>query len=234
MYLLVFVNVNKGYFMREWFLSTELVGLDGMPNSPTGVSQKAKRNNWLSRKAAGNGRALEYHISNFHDEVLNALNEKFGTLGESNVSSIHRATTNSDSVSIPEFNVNAAAGAGKLVSGEHQTGTFTVSAHLIRDLGLQPEHTAIVFCSGSSMMPTMNDNDRILVDTRELAEPVKDGVYVIRVDDMVYVKRLKWNILAQGYEIISDNPDYDSFSMFGEDLNRLKIIGRAAMVMRSL
>ncbi|MCG9787571.1 peptidase [Vibrio mediterranei] len=220
--------------MREWFLSSELLGLEGMPNSLTGIGQKARRNKWLTRKAPGNGRALEYHISNFHEVVVKALNEKYGTLGESNVSAIHTTAPNNDSVSIPEFNVNAAAGAGKLVSGEHQTGTFTVSAHLIRDLGLQPEHTAVVFCSGSSMLPTMNDNDRILVDTRELTEPVKDGVYVIRVDDMVYVKRLKWNILQQGYEIISDNPDYDSFSMFGEDLNRLKIIGRAAMVMRSL
>jgi len=57
--------------MRECFLSTiELVGLRGMPHSVIDVSEKARRNNWVSRKAAGNGRSYEYHVSNFHDEVL--------------------------------------------------------------------------------------------------------------------------------------------------------------------
>ncbi|MFA0500294.1 S24 family peptidase, partial [Vibrio sp. 10N.222.46.A1] len=36
-----------GGFMKEWFLSTELMGLDGMANSSSGVAQKARRNNWL-------------------------------------------------------------------------------------------------------------------------------------------------------------------------------------------
>ncbi|MFA0084451.1 helix-turn-helix transcriptional regulator [Vibrio sp. 10N.261.51.F12] len=220
--------------MKEWYLSSELLGLEGMPNSLTGIGQKARRNKWLSRKASGNGRAMEYHLSSFHEDVVLELKAKYGAMSEHNSAEIFQIEENFDSVHIPEFDVAAAAGAGKLISGEHQIGRFTVSSHLIRDLGLQPEHTAVVFCSGSSMLPTISDNDRILVDTRELTEPVKDGIYIIRVDEMVYVKRLKWNILKQGYEIISDNPDYETFSMFGEDLNRLKIIGRAALVMRTL
>ncbi|MCL9782101.1 peptidase [Vibrio sp. S4M6] len=220
--------------MREWFLSSELIGLKGMPNSLTGIGQKARRNNWLSRKASGNGRAMEYHVSNFHEDVVKELEAKYGKVSGANGSSIYAVNEVCESVHVPEFDVKAAAGAGILVSGEHQIGKFSVSAQLIKDLDLHPDHTAVIFCAGSSMLPTISDNDRILVDTRELTEPVKDGVYVIRIDDMVYVKRLKWNILQQGYEIVSDNPEFDSFSMFGEDLNRLKIIGRAAMVMRSL
>ena len=115
-------------------------------------------------------------------------------------------------VSIPEFDVQAAAGAGLLVNSEFKIAEFSISKALLRDLGLCEEHTAIVFCSGDSMHPTMNDGDRIVADTHELTEPVKDEVYVIRIDESVYVKRFKWNILEKSYSVISDNPDHDSFT----------------------
>ncbi|EPZ8236018.1 helix-turn-helix domain-containing protein [Vibrio fluvialis] len=65
--------------MREWFLSTELVGLRGMANSSSGVAQKARRNNWLSRSSKAGNRTLEYHISNFHPDVKKQLIEKYVT-----------------------------------------------------------------------------------------------------------------------------------------------------------
>ncbi|MFA0386607.1 MULTISPECIES: DNA-binding protein, partial [Vibrio] len=65
--------------MKEWFLSTELMGLDGMANSSSGVAQKARRNNWLSRGSKEGTRALEYHISNFHPDVKKQLIEKYVT-----------------------------------------------------------------------------------------------------------------------------------------------------------
>ena len=60
--------------MKEWFLSTELIGLDTMPGTIAGISQKAKRENWKSRKAKGGGRSLEYHICNFNDDIIQQLN----------------------------------------------------------------------------------------------------------------------------------------------------------------
>ncbi|PJC85691.1 peptidase [Vibrio sp. HA2012] len=257
--------------MKEWFKGVELSEIENMPNSRQAIAVKAKRSNWLKRKSSGQGGALEYHISNLHEDVQKALIEIYGTEYEKenklktisrlkdsgneyrsfeytkpslfdsfpeklkSNASIHDVKSVSEgTINIPEFNVQAAAGAGCLTNTEFQTGVFTVSIELVKSLGLIPSYTAIVFCSGESMVPTMNDGDRIIVDTRELTEPVKDGVYVIRIDEMVYVKRLKWNILEQSYSIISDNPDYDSFEVKGDDLKRLKIIGRAAMVMRSL
>ena len=55
--------------MREWFLSTELMDMDEMPGSTAGISQRARRENWKSRKAKGGGRSLEYHLSNFPIDV---------------------------------------------------------------------------------------------------------------------------------------------------------------------
>ncbi len=65
--------------MKEYFLSTELVGLEGMPNSASGVAQKGRRNNWLSRSAAGSKKVLEYHISNFHPDIKRQLIKKYVT-----------------------------------------------------------------------------------------------------------------------------------------------------------
>ena len=67
----------ESVYMKEWYLSSELVGLEGMANSATGVSQKAKRNKWLSRKSSSGSRALEYHISNFHPDVKKQLIERY-------------------------------------------------------------------------------------------------------------------------------------------------------------
>jgi len=63
--------------MREWFLSTELVEIQGLPNTVGGISIKAKRGNWKSRKASRQGSALEYHISNFHEDVVAQLRELY-------------------------------------------------------------------------------------------------------------------------------------------------------------
>lgn len=62
--------------MKEWFLSTDLVGLEGMPNKVGSISVRAKRENWESRKAKTGGRSLEYHISSFDDDIVQQLKKK--------------------------------------------------------------------------------------------------------------------------------------------------------------
>lgn len=65
--------------MYEWFKSTELIGIVGMPNSRQAIAKKASRNNWLKRKAPGQGRSYEFHISNFHFDTQSYLYEKYAT-----------------------------------------------------------------------------------------------------------------------------------------------------------
>ena len=65
--------------MKEWFLASELMDLPGMPSSNSGIAQKAKRDDWKSRKTRGQSRALEYHISSFDEQDLAELPDKFGS-----------------------------------------------------------------------------------------------------------------------------------------------------------
>lgn len=257
--------------MREWFVSSELLGLDGMPNTIEGISQKSRRNNWLRRKASGGGRSFEYHISNFHNNVKRQLIEKYVTdeneaeklfrltapsdlsLGspeitgdrhqgnayvqvmsrvdrterESNVSKVVPMTEMMDWCELPVFDVHAAAGAGSLVHSDFQVDKLIVPTSLLAEFGLSPDSASIIYVDGSSMEPTLSHQDRLLVDTRELQHPVTDGVYVIRIDDAVYVKRLKWNIPKGIYNVVSDNPEHESFEINHKNGRNFKIIGKA-------
>ncbi|MGI2887494.1 helix-turn-helix domain-containing protein [Vibrio fluvialis] len=232
--------------MREWYLVAELAGLDGMANGVVGVSQKAKRNNWLRRRAPGASRAYEYHISNFPVEVKKQLIEKYVTDPEeakllmaleapteevvpepSNVSKIVPLSEVKDWCELPVFDVHAAAGAGSLVFSEYQIETLIVPNSLLAEFGLAQNSAAIIYVDGNSMEPTLSHKDRLLVDIRELQHPVTDGVYVIRIDDAVYVKRLKWNIPKGIYQVISDNPTYEPFEINHKNGRNFKIIGKA-------
>ncbi|ARC90961.1 peptidase [Vibrio coralliilyticus] len=213
--------------MREWFLSAELVELDGMPNNVNGISLKARRNKWLKRKAVGNGRSMEYHISSFHEKIQKQLIEKYGTLPESNVSEIQPLETIEKWCKLPVYNVHAAAGAGSLVESEHQIGVQMIPCDWLSIYGLDEETASVIFVEGDSMDPTLNDKDRLLVDIRERPHPVSDGVYVISIDGAVYVKRLRWDIEGGVYEVISDNPKHKNFQINHNNGRHFKIIGKA-------
>lgn len=58
------------------------------------------------------------------------------------------------------------------------------------------------------MAPTLNDGDDILVDRAGCAEALRDGIYVLRVDDSLLVKRLAIHPLGRHLTVQSDNPAY--------------------------
>ncbi|CAK1788062.1 putative phage repressor [Vibrio crassostreae] len=235
--------------MREWFLSTEIIAVDGTPNTTNGINQKARNNNWLKRKAEGNGRSMEYHLSNFGPEVRkllietyitdevekNQLLEKFENLMPSNAYGLKPLSEFGEWAKLPVYDVHAAAGAGALVQSEYQIGVFSLPVELLLEYGLKPEFSSVIFVDGDSMEPILSDGDRLLVDIRERQHPVANGVYVIRIDEAVYVKRLQWDIENGVYKIISDNLKYPAFNINHNNGRNFKIIGKAvAPVMKKI
>ncbi|WP_027696723.1 helix-turn-helix domain-containing protein [Vibrio litoralis] len=217
--------------MREWFLSSELMEIDGLPSSPQGLSQKAKRNDWKSRKASGKGTALEYHISNFSNDVIEQLQAKYGQ--EAEITPLHsnagemRELTSLEVEPIPVYNVYAACGFGSLVDTEYQIRTTYLPSDMLRRFGLCTKTGRIITCQGDSMEDTLSDGDEVLVDIRELDHPVKNGVYVVRIGKHVFIKRLKYNILAESYDVVSDNTEeYDPFTLTKQQLEEFAIEGK--------
>lgn len=221
-------------FMKEWFLSSDLMDLPGMPSTTAGISSRARREGWKSRKARGKSRAIEFHLSSFNEQDLEELREKYGhdsipdnVTEISNVKSISGVSQLGELCPIPVYNVYASCGFGAQNDAEYQLRTELLPCSRLTQYGLNESTARIVICHGDSMETTLSDGDEVLVDIRELEHPVKHGVYVVRIGKHVYIKRLKYDIMAEGYEVISDNKEeYLPFVVNGEKLREFAVIGR--------
>ncbi len=91
---------------------------------------------------------------------------------------------------IRRLDIAASAGPGAQVDGEIVLGTDTLDPALARQLGLRDGQAAIIRVRGSSMKPGLFDGDHIVVDTADRTPRAKGGLYVIRIDDAVMVKRV--------------------------------------------
>ena len=60
--------------LKEWFSANELVGVEGLPQSPQGINKKARTQEWRKRNKDGvQGGAVEYHYTSFPESVQQAL-----------------------------------------------------------------------------------------------------------------------------------------------------------------
>lgn len=74
------------------------------------------------------------------------------------------------------------------------------------------------------MSPTLNDGDDILVDLGDCGDRLRDGIYVLRIDDALVVKRLALNPMGRRVTVQSDNPAYPDWPDCGFD--EINCIGR--------
>lgn len=112
---------------------------------------------------------------------------------------------------VPKLAIGASAGAGASVDGEAVEGEVAFDPKWLRDLGADPRALSIIRVEGDSMAPTLDDGDDILVDGGDAAARLRDGIYVLRMDDVLMVKRAA-RAPGQGrISVISDNPHYRSW-----------------------
>ena len=112
---------------------------------------------------------------------------------------------------VPKLAIGASAGAGASVDGEAVEGEVAFDPKWLRELGADPRALSIIRVEGDSMAPTLNDGDDIMVDGGDAAARLRDGIYVLRMDDVLMVKRVA-RAPGQGrISVISDNPHYRSW-----------------------
>jgi phage repressor protein C with HTH and peptisase S24 domain len=112
-------------------------------------------------------------------------------------------------VSVKRHPVSVSAGPGALVTEESGRACFAFDERWLKALtATQPSRLSIVRVEGDSMAPTLNSGDEILVDPGDCAERLRDGIYVLRVDDAVVVKRLALGPAGRRVTVKSDNPAY--------------------------
>ena len=138
-----------------------------------------------------------------------------------------------DMVNVRRLSVEAAAGMGQLVDGEYAVGNFRFDRFWLRKISpAQPEELSIISFVGDSMAPTINDGDDGLVDHSSTGRRVRDGIYVLRRDETLMVKRLAVAPRGGSVTIISDNPAYPTWPDC--PLGSIDVLGRVVWIGRKL
>jgi len=112
-------------------------------------------------------------------------------------------------LSIVRYPLTVSAGPGSVASEELGKPYFAFDERWLKALTASaPANLSIVRVDGDSMAPTLSAGDDILVDLGDSADRVRDGIYVLRVDDSLVVKRLALNPVGRRVTVQSDNPSY--------------------------
>lgn len=147
-------------------------------------------------------------------------------------------------------NVEAAAGGGTYVADENSTGRMAFRREWVAREGLKAQALRIIRAHGDSMEPTIQDGAPILVEVfayeddhgsvrylhsgnapRDVVK--RDGIYVVRLDDKLLVKRLQLDMLG-GLYVMSDNSTYKTLHIPAAQLEELAVIGRVVWTGRKL
>lgn len=135
-------------------------------------------------------------------------------------------------VTVPRLAVRASAGPGALPDSERAIGEIGFDARYMRRLAADPSALSAIRVEGDSMMPTLADGDDIVVDRADGTDRLRDGIYVLRIEDALNVKRLAINPASRSVTVKSDNPAYPSWPDC--DLRKIAVIGRVVWVGRRL
>ncbi|WP_367452383.1 helix-turn-helix transcriptional regulator [Snodgrassella alvi] len=130
-----------------------------------------------------------------------------------------------DFVYVPRYAIEAAAGHGSLVANEKPMFTMAFRKDWINSM-ISPEVSglSVISVKGDSMEGVLNDGDTILV--QQMNHIRRDGLYVLRINDNLLVKRLQ---LMPGnvVNVISANEAYPSFEIrLDSETDDVQIIGK--------
>ncbi|WP_313808245.1 S24 family peptidase [Sphingobium sp.] len=135
-------------------------------------------------------------------------------------------------VTVPRLSLGASAGPGSLDEDERTAGVMAFDANWLRHLGVRPQKVSIIRVDGESMAPTLNDGDEIMVDHEDDAARLRDGVYVLRLDGVLMVKRIALGPRRGLFSVISDNVHYPDWIDIDPAL--VVIVGRVVWTGRRL
>ena len=135
-------------------------------------------------------------------------------------------------VDVPRLALGASAGAGALDVEERVTGAVSFDPDWIRAIGVRGGELSIIRVAGESMEPTLADGDDIMVDHDDAAERLRDGVYVLRLDGVLMVKRVALGPMRGHFSVLSDNSHYPDWTDIDPGL--VDIVGRVVWTGRRL
>ncbi len=134
---------------------------------------------------------------------------------------------------VRRVSVRASAGPGALVAAEVAKPYFGFDSRWLKSItGTPSGKLSVIRVEGDSMAPTLNAGDDILVDPADCAERLRDGIYVLRVDEALMVKRIALHPVGRRVTVQSDNPAYPDWPDC--DLDQIACIGRVIWAGRKI
>ena len=138
-----------------------------------------------------------------------------------------------DLIAVPRFDIRASAGPGAFTDGEIPTAHLGFDPWFLRQLsGARASDLSVIRVRGDSMFPTLADGDDIMVDRSAAGIRLRDGIYVLRRDDTLSVKRIAVHPGSKQLTISSDNPAYPTWPDC--DPQEVDVIGRVVWAGRKI
>lgn len=129
--------------------------------------------------------------------------------------------------------VRASAGPGAIPYDQAGKPYFAFDENWLKSLtASSPGRLSIIRVEGDSMAPTLNAGDDILVDLGDCEGRLRDGIYVLRADDALVVKRLALHPAGRRITVQSDNPAYPDWPDC--DIDEIACIGRVIWAGRKI
>jgi len=136
-------------------------------------------------------------------------------------------------ISIPRFDIRASAGYGAFTDGEIPIAHLGFDQHFLNQLcNARPSDLSIIRVRGDSMFPTLADGDDIMVDRSPAGTRLNDGIYVLRRDDTLVVKRIAVHPGSKRLTISSDSSSYPTWPDC--DPQDVDVIGRVIWAGRKI
>ncbi|MEM8109493.1 S24 family peptidase [Morganella morganii subsp. sibonii] len=238
-----------------WVTAQEVAGLPDVPTTSRRARDLLDKSSLdkplLKRKRKGT-KATEYHAAILPiaaiRELLRIQNKDCITSDESEptesavieqqVPNIQEYTANDfldEFALIPGYRVQVSAGNGSLGEDDSHTNPcrhLAFRRKWLRYRGFKESELVVVWARGDSMEPTISNNNTLLINTAK-TKPSDGNIYVIRQDDMLWVKRVQ--ILLDGsWLLISDNSAYQPLQVKPDSMYNFQVIGQVVNISKDI
>ncbi len=191
----------------------ELASVIGV--NPSSIAQARKRDkipaNWILQlclKYGLNPNWLENDIGPAFIKPFNNTEEQF--------------------MQIPKVRARLCAGGGSFEVGSEIEGYYSFRKDWLSRKG-NAEKMVLLDIFGNSMEPELKEGDVVLIDESQ-KDILAGSIYAVGIDDTIMVKRLEKR--PKRLALLSENTKNETIYMEGEDLNRVRLIGKVLWVGR--
>ncbi len=186
---------------------------------------------WLSRALGRNDAYLQQFVKRGTPRRLDERDRRwlaaYFDVDESALGGIARSP---EMVAVRRIDADAHAGAGGLVDDDRNGGEERIDPRVVARLGVSPATLTMITARGSSMEPLIHDGDALFVDIADRRLSSRPGIFVIRLDDALLVKRVAR--LGLEIHVTSDNPAAPVTPPVRAD--RVVVVGRVVRLTRAL